>query len=172
MKRWNWRKVSIGSILTISALPIMFIVWISLEARASYEDYDQMSRCLKGYGYPIVAGWQHQDITLEDFGLVTELSNGEEIELQFLDPTTARRCYQPLTVVYISMDTLPNERGYLLMSDERLQADLPEGSIETVGNLVSQLEFVVEWVEAHPEALSTVNPTDSDALVSILSPSL
>ena len=141
------------------ALILGGIGWIQYSLQESYRDYDQLAACLTRHGFAVEDGWQRSDVGLEAYGLIFQLSDGQKAEIQVLDGAVVRDCGDRPSGLFISGEG----NNYLPFDQPELVAALGGEPIRTAQEAIAQLETLLAWAAAHPDALlSHAEMTDAD----------
>ena len=168
------KRLLVGGILICMAIPIGFVSFVAYSIQATNRDYDQVAKCLEQHGFAAQDGWTRTDIALEDFGLIFEVSSGQQWEVQILDGNSVRDCSDRIEQILLSSNSInASNARYLPLSHPALLKALNGQEMRTLNDVLAQLEWLLTWAEAHPETLLTSQEvTEPEKSVSFLSPPL
>ena len=168
------RRLVVGGILAAIGLPVGLFGFMVYAASDSHNDYDRVAACLQQHCLAVTDGWKHTDGVLEDFGLIFEVSDGQPWEVQILDGSSVRNCRDRISGLFLSNNAIgSSNKKYLALDHPVLIEDLYGANIQTLGDSSAQLEWLIAWAQAHPNALLTYDEVDSSKrYVSLLSPPL
>lgn len=156
------RRLVVGGVLSLAVLAVGHIGWLFYHVHSSHRDYYQFEDCLNKHGLAVKEGWQYTDEgleiiglpALENFGWTFAVSDGQLWQFEVIDGYRVRDCNDRVAFVWLdgrSMWSLSKGRVLSLQHPELLKA-LDGQKIDTMDDLVAQLEWLLNWASEHPDA--------------------
>jgi len=130
------------------------------ETYKTHQDYDQLANCLQKHDLVVKDGWKYTDqgpleifgyARLENFGLTFATASGQLWTVEVIDGYGVRNCNDSIDQLNLAGRTLGLPNGAVLQLDHPdLQERLTGPPIETMNDLLSQLEQILPLVRQRP----------------------
>ena len=144
------RQSVIPVLIAIPGSVLALIGWIHWEIRATYADYRQVEACLERHQLDVVDSWQHRDMTLEDFSWTFRTADGQQLSIDIYDGDKARDCNHRVAGVHLRPETFGAGK-YLLFSHPELVDALDGQQLQTMDDMLENLDQLLAWVEENPD---------------------
>ncbi len=132
------------------------------ETYKTHQDYNQLASCLEKHDLAVKDGWKYTDqgpleifgyARLENFGLTFATASGQLWTVEVIDGQGVRNCNDSIDQLNLAGRTLGLPNGTVLQLDHPdLQESLTGPPIQTMDDLLSQLEQILPLVQQRPGA--------------------
>ena len=137
------------ALITMSVGTLAAFGWVLWTAYDSYIDYDRVKTCLERHQFDVVDGWQHQDLSLEDFGWEFRTQGGKQVRLDIYDINLPRHCNHRAHGVRL-LDEPYAGGPYLSFDHPELVRALGGKRLRTMDDMLENLDELLVWVDENP----------------------